>query len=179
MADQDFRYTIGDETIEGYQITESSRYQEKLWPEWLDSRAFLTIDGQNWITINGEELPIPDLAWLVKHGDGRMSIVDAFEFENYVKVVPNPPPVQLEAVAVGDLDVRPGAIVYQPSINDEILPEVKGVFEMLQMGSHDEALKALQTMLSARVNWCSCSPGQCEKLEPWGCREQSPLVKGA
>lgn len=170
----DFRYTIGDETVEGYQITESSRYQEKLWPEWLDSRAFLTIDGQNWIVINGEEVRIPELAWIVKHGDGRMSIVDAFEFENAVKVVPNPPLAEIAVFPIVDKDK---AYDIQPAIEDELLIEVQGVFAMLKMGAHEDAIKALRGTLSSRVNWCTCSPGQCEKLEPWGCREQSPLVK--
>jgi len=173
-TDQDFRYTSpAGETIEGYQITEASRFQDKLWPDWLTSRDFLEINGQQWIVINGEEVLIPELAWIVKHPDGRRDIVDAFAFDSYVKVVPNPAPVQLAVVE--ELDIGPDGLM--PAIDDEaLLLEVKGVFEMLKMGSHDEALKALRAALSSRANWCSCSPGQCEELEPWGCREKSPLV---
>jgi hypothetical protein len=135
----------------------------------------MTIDGQPWITLNGEEeVPIPDLAWVVKNADGIMSLVDALDYENYVKVVPNVVPII--AAPSTEIDLRPGQISYA-SPDDDLLLEVKVAFEMLQMGNSDEALKALQATLSSRAEWCVCSPNQCEKLDPWGCREKSPLVK--
>jgi hypothetical protein len=169
---KDFRYTIGDQTVEGYQITEVSRFQEKLWPDWLNSNQFMTIDGHPWITLNGEEeVPIPDLAWVVKDANGIMSLVDALDYENYVKVVPEPE-------YVPSLIAVPTEIHTQAVVPDkELLLEVKVAFEMLQMGNAEEALKALQATLSSRADWCECAPGQCEKLDMWGCREKSPLVK--
>ena len=134
MADPaaDFRYTIGDKTIEGYQITEASRYQDKLWPDWLDSNQFMMVDGAQWITINGEEQPIPDLAWVVKHPDGLMSLVDCMDFENYVKVVPNV--VHLEQIAPG-LSVVPTITTVS---DDELLVEVKVAFQLMQSSEHEQ-----------------------------------------
>lgn len=184
MADpaKDFRYTIGDKTIEGYQITEASRYQDKLWPEWLHSRDFINVDGQTWIKIAGEELPVPELSWIVRDASGYMYIVDALEFENYVKVVPHVPetfdePVMMAPV-VGPTEVHTQTVVP----DDSLLLDCKVVFGMLKIGSPEasqEALKHMTTMLSSRTSWCSCAPGQCKKLDVWGCREQSPLVSPA
>ena len=176
MADpaKDFRYTIGDKTIEGYQITEASRYQDKLWPEWLDSRDFISVDGQNCIKIAGEKLPLPDLSWIVRDATGHMSIVDALEFENYVKVVP------LVAERFNEIPADiPSAGMTMPATDDGLLLDCKVVFGMLKIGSPEasqEALKHLTTMLSSRTKWCTCAPGQCQKLDVWGCREKSPLV---
>ncbi len=175
----DFRYTIGDKTIEGYQITEASRYQDKLWPEWLHSGDFLTIDGATYIDMAGEEVPIPDLAWLVRDATGAMSVVDALEFENYVKVVPHVPETFDEPILVPGATV-PYAEMAAPIADDTLLIDCKVVFAMLKIGSPEacqEALNHMTTMLSSKTSWCNCAPGQCEKLDVWGCREQSPLVK--
>ena len=182
MADpaSDFRYTIGDKTIEGYQITEASRYQDKLWPEWLDSRDFITVDGQNWIKMAGEELPLPDLSWIVRDATGHMSIVDALEFENYVKVVPYVPETFDEPPVAPPIAGIAGIVA--PATDDGLLLDCKVIFGMLKIGSPEasqEALKHMTTMLSSRTSWCNCAPGLCEELDVWGCREQSPLVSSA
>lgn len=170
MTDLDFRYTIGDIEVEAFQITETSRYQDKLWPDWMDSRQFLTVDGETWITLGSEEIKIPYLGWLVRGSSGQISVVDALDFEKYQKVVQN--------VTVLPLAVPTEVITLPaPVRDDELLADTKLVFEMLQMDSYDEARKLLTTMLSKRTTWCNCSPGLCEKADPWSCREKSPLVK--
>ena len=176
MADpsKDFRYKIGEVEVEGYQITESSRYQDKLWPDWLNSKDFMTVDGAPWITLQGKELRIPPLAWIVRDASGNRSIVEALDFENYVKVVPNVPP-SVQLAAVPDLPVE-GPVIHSVH-DDELLLDVKVAFELLQLSQYDEALKVLRVALSSRAQWCNCSPGQCEKLDPWSCRDKSPLVK--
>ena len=86
-AKMDFRYTKDGVEVEGYQITDESRYQDKLWPSWLSSSDFLTVDGLHWIKLGVEEFPIPKFGWIVQHSDGHKTIVPALEFETYVKVV--------------------------------------------------------------------------------------------
>lgn len=100
---------------------------------------------------------------------GQISIVDALEFENYIKVVPN---------YVPELIAPPTEIHTQTVVPDkELLLEVKVAFELLQMDQYDEALKNLRAILASRVEWCDCAPGICEKQDQWSCREKSPLVK--
>ena len=169
---KDFRYTSPDgDEVEGYQLTDATRYQEKSWPAWLNPRDFMTVDGAQWITIDGEEMPIPELAWMVKLASGRLTIVDPFAFENYVKVVPL-------AVEVFEPPETVGIVVPPEMQSDELLLEVKVVFEMLMMGQIVDAIEGLTTAISSRTNWCKCPPGQCEGLQLWSCREKSPLVRG-
>lgn len=172
MADpaKDFRYTLDGAEIEGYQITDASRYQQSEWPDWLDSRNFLTIDNDNWIVINGEELPIPELGWLVKHKDGRMTIVDAFAFENAVKVVPHVP----ETFDLPTTEEFTERLLGQ---DDKLLAEVTMAFEMMLEGEHSAAQSILRNSLSDRTVWCECTPGNCQKTGgKLGCRVNSPLV---
>ena len=170
-AAKDFRYTIGDKTVEAYQLTDSSRFQQALWPDWLDSRWFITIDGAPWFELNGQEVPIPDLAWVARDSAGNMSFIDALEFENYVKVVPH-------VAEVFEPTVEPGAAVAAPpAVDDTLLAEVKLAFGALQHGDSELALGILKSALTTRAVWCTCAPGQCEELDPWICREKSPLVK--
>lgn len=162
----DFRYTLGDIEVEAYQITEATRYQDKLWPEWIDSRWFMTVDGATWIKLGGEELPFPYLSWLVNK-DGAISVCDPFKFEEYSKVVPVEPetfdePVEHTATVV--------------SGDDGLLFEVMAAFILLKDGKTDEAALSLRVALSQRTQWCNCAPGQCENADPIGCREKSPLV---
>jgi len=169
MADQDFRYVFNGEEVEAYQITEASRYQQKLWPDWMDSRQFMTIDGLDWLVIGSEEMPIPQYGWLVKHIDGRITIADALAFDKADKVVPNvvEPEPQPTDTAV--------AIPSQP--DDEFLSETRIALEMMLAGSLEEGRDHLTKLISKQTTWCNCVPGQCEKLDPWTCREKSPLVK--
>ena len=162
---KDFRYTIGDVTVEAYQITESSRFAQKLWPEWLDSRSFLTIDGAAWFVLDGKEVEIPALAWIVRQPSGQLSFVDALDFENYAKVVPH-------VLEVFD-DASAAAVPAAP-VDDDLLAEVREAFEMLQMGEDESALKRLRDSRAARAGWCECAPGLCDKQDKWGCRQHSP-----
>ena len=76
----------------------------------------------------------------------------------------------------------PGAGMVAPHTDDGLLLDCKVVYAMLKIGSPEacqEALKHMTTMLSSRTAWCNCAPGQCQKLDVWGCREQSPLVRSA
>lgn len=98
----DFRYTLGDEEVEAFQMTEDMRFQEKQWPEWMHSSYLMTIDNQNWLNINDVETEIPNLGWIVRHADGRIEAVDYFVMEKASKVVPDAPPERDEPSEVDE-----------------------------------------------------------------------------
>lgn len=101
---RDFRYTCGDIELEGYQITPATQHSDQDWPDWLkrqrlpDDINSVFIDVENprvlWLNLPTGEVQLPPLAWIVKHKDGHLGIVDALDFEAYTKVVPIPPKVQ-------------------------------------------------------------------------------------
>ena len=168
----DYRYTLGDRTVEAYQITEASRYRQSEWPNWLDSRSFITIDGATWIDIAGKEQRVPDLAWIVLTETGNMEVVGSMEFENYVKLVkdaPDPHLIPTAAEPVPEADTSDLLIDIQAAIQAAIT--------LLKMGEADEALNVLTGTITKRVTWCTCPPGQCEGGDEWSCREKSPLLK--
>jgi len=177
----DFRYIKDGIEVEGYQITEETRYQDKLWPAWLDSRDFITVDGSPWIKIGGEELPIPQYGWLVMWPDGHKGIVPAMEFETYVKVVPlEPDPMLAEAEAAE------APAVQNEIETSELLVDIQTAIEMLHMGASqaenglppaaEAALDHLMATIVKRVVWCNCPPDQCDGGDVWSCRTKSPLV---
>ena len=55
---KDFRYTMPDgSVVEGFQMTEDMRYQEKKWPEWMNSRYLVTYDhGEHRLNINDVDM---------------------------------------------------------------------------------------------------------------------------
>ena len=97
---KDYRYTLGDIELEGYQITPATRYRSQDWPPWLkpqrlpddQNSVFSNSDSPNrlWLNLPTGEVELPQLAWIVKYPDGHLGIIDALEFENASKVVPIP-----------------------------------------------------------------------------------------
>jgi hypothetical protein len=76
MPTKDFRYTLEGQTIEGFQMTEQTRYREKDWPDWMDSRFLITYEGgEQRLSINDVETVIPKFGWIVKYPDGSISAV--------------------------------------------------------------------------------------------------------
>jgi hypothetical protein len=94
---KDFRYDKDGELIEGFQLTPASRYQEKNWPEWMNSNWLMTIDGEEWLNINDVEARIPDLGWIVKMPDGSVTAVPHGYMETADKVVKEEAPSYPEA----------------------------------------------------------------------------------
>lgn len=89
MSDLDFRYERDGITIEAFQLTAATRYQEGLWPEWMDSRWFMTVNNEEWLDINGNEMKVPKLGWICRSDAGNVEIKTAQEMELWQKVVPN------------------------------------------------------------------------------------------
>ncbi len=94
MADKDFRYEMPDgRIVEAFQMTEATRFQEKNWPDWMNSRMLMTkesTDGAsktNWLTIDDVETEIPSYGWLVNDA-GRIHAVEYEVMEQATKVVP-------------------------------------------------------------------------------------------
>ncbi len=194
MADDpkaDFRYTKGDIEIEGYQITPASRWQQQLWPDWLKMQR-LTDDvnvvytdsskpDKLWfVNEAGEQIELPYLAWFCKHSDGSIGIIDALEMEEYVKVVPIPPPV-----VHPEAGAAPPALAVVPALKsvDEVIGdglemrnEMLSAIKLLHEGTPEEALSYLKARVAARTKWCDCTPGQCSNAEEAGCREHSLLL---
>jgi len=101
--DKDFRYTIGDSEFEAFQLTPHNRWQDKDWPPWVTKQRLP--EEPNTIYTNAEnpslvtltlpvgEIEIPELGWVAKYPDGTLGVIDPFEMEKAVKVVPNVPKV--------------------------------------------------------------------------------------
>lgn len=83
-------------------MTEDTRYQEKLWPEWMSSRYFMTIGGQEWLNINDVETEIPPFGWVVRYPSGSISAVDYSVMEAATKLVVDEPPERDEPSEVNE-----------------------------------------------------------------------------
>lgn len=95
--DRDFRYTLPDGTeVEAFQVTEASRYQEDLQPDWMNSRMWLTAEGEggkktDYLKIGDSETEIPSYGWLMRMPSGTIQVVDYTVMEGAVKVVKEVP----------------------------------------------------------------------------------------
>jgi hypothetical protein len=94
MSERDFRYEMPDgKIVEAFQMTEATRFQEKNWPDWMNSRMLMTkesTDGAsktNWLTIDDVETEIPSYGWLVNDA-GRIHAVEYEVMEQARKIVP-------------------------------------------------------------------------------------------
>jgi hypothetical protein len=112
MADRDFRYEMPDGSeVEAFQLTEATRFQEKGWPDWMDSRYLMTkesVDGgkkTNWLNINDVETEIPVYGWIVNEG-GRIYCVEYEVMEQAEKVVPEVVPIPSKANYLPDDALR-------------------------------------------------------------------------
>lgn len=168
----DIRYVdpVGAE-VEAYQITDSSRYQNQLWPEWLSPRDFITIDGEAWLDLDGKEVKIPPYGWIVWNGVEKV-VVGAMAFEAYDKVVKEPTMIDLvQAKPEQAPMVGPGAADFA-----ELMLELQVALEVGLIDSGD-GMDALKKVITKRVTWCTCAPGQCEEGDRWSCRKESPLTQ--
>ena len=202
---KDFRYTMPDGSeIEAFQVTEKTRYLEADWPEWMDSRYFMTIDSEEWLNVNDVETRIPEYGWVVNRG-GQITAVDFTVMEKADKVVkeekPYHPPAEVdeekflaaaakitgksvEELRMEEVTMPPPEPIsnvteitgqFRNKDYDELLDEV---WEALKISNAtDEALhRKLRTILAKRTEWCNCPPGMCEGGEIRGCRANSPLA---
>jgi len=95
MAELDFRYTLDGKEVEAFQVTEDSRYQERLWPDWMHSKMLLTYDGKEylkWGEHKDEEMAIPEYGWLVRSANGDVRAVGYEVMETAIKLVEDPGP---------------------------------------------------------------------------------------
>lgn len=101
MSEKDFRYTMPDGSeVEGFQLTGRTRYQEKEWPAWMDSRYLITYEGgEERLNINDVETPIPKFGWIIRKADGTITAVDYEVMEEADKVVKEEPVVHPRADA--------------------------------------------------------------------------------
>ena len=172
---KDFRYILDGEEVEAYQITEESRYAQSLWPEWLDSRQFITQDGAHYY---GEsEQPVPLFYWMVLRR-GAIEIMSWQVMETAQKVVPFEPEVFEESDdEQGIAPIEQAAAAHTSEV--KLLTEVTMAFEMLTQDEVSAGTKILREALASRTTWCNCSPGECKQVgEKIGCRMHSPLVNG-
>ncbi len=174
-AAMDFRYVLDGEEVEAFQITEETRYAQKLWPDWLDSRSFITQDGQQFF---GEaEIPIPYYGWLVlRGGDIKVTTWQIMEQAEKIvqRVIEAPEETNELGLAAVATEIHTQAVVP----DDKLLNEVTMAYEMLKDGEVSAAEKILRNSLSDRTTWCNCQPGNCQKIgEKIGCRAHSPLVE--
>jgi len=171
----DFRYIAPNgEEVEAFQLTETSRYQDKSWPDWLNSRMFMTVNGtEDWLVEGSEERKIPQYGWLVNTAGG-IQIVDALAFEEYDKVVKEPTAEELAAVAatMNQQEVPEGTM----TLHDPVLVELKVLYEIGEEGGAEAVHKELKAAIARRILWCNCPPGQCQEGDRWSCRQNSPLV---
>lgn len=186
----DYRYTLGDIEVVGYQITPLTRFQEQLWPEWLkmqrlpdEPNRVFSLSGKPdrlWLSLPTGDVELPSLAWIVMHPDGHYGVVEAMDFEQYSKVVPNPEPVvhpPADGIG-GNVTALPVAAV-ENAVGDitEMGNEMMSAIKLLQEGKSEEAVDYLIHALAKRTRWCNCPPGQCAGEGLAGCRVNSPLVK--
>jgi len=89
VSKKDFRYTMPDGSeIEGFQMTKAARYQQKHWPDWMDSRFLVSYShGEQRLNINDVEQKVPDFGWIIKDATGTIKAVDYTVMENAEKVV--------------------------------------------------------------------------------------------
>jgi hypothetical protein len=165
----DFRYIAPNgEEVEAFQLTETSRYQDKTWPDWLNSRMFMTVNGtEDWLVEGSDERKIPQYGWLVKTAGG-IQIVDAMAFEEYDKVVKEV--VEQEPIAADQA-------LHGDPLQDPVLTELKVLYEVGEAGGSEAVHKELKNAIARRILWCNCPPGQCQEGDRWSCRQNSPLVK--
>ena len=258
---RDFRYVMPDGSeVEAFQMHEASRYQQKDWPEWMDSKLLMTkqnAEGKNthWLNVGDVETEIPQYGWIVRRSNGSITAVDYSVMEAAEKVVreiPNVPealkpqsesalrlaakitkrpyeevkaedeaqvrdsnrrrqaiidslaPEDAEALGLqqsGAVEVDPaeyrgddygfddlvesGGLPEAQALRRQALDEINqfmeagptdiilelcDAYEDLADGKIDEARVKFRNILSQRVAWCNCPPGQCAGLDPLICR---------
>ena len=111
MTERDFRYTMPDGSeVEAFQITPRTRYQEREWPPWMNSKWLMTVDKEEWLNINDVETPIPKFGWIVKLPNGTVTVKSWDQMEHADKFVKEQPvvhpPAEVDEVALLQLASR-------------------------------------------------------------------------
>lgn len=137
---KDFRYILDGVEIEAIQITQESRYAQKQWPEWLDSRMLVSYEhGEQRLVIGNNEQVIPELGWIVRTPGGSLETVDAFRMEEATKVVQEQPDQHPRADAnISDVDLAkahgielpPGHVDERETVVKFEPPELTGAVEL-------------------------------------------------
>lgn len=89
-------------------------------------------------------------------------------------------PVEAEPATAADEmaeAVRNTDLYLSDSGPTDIILELCDAYEDLADGKVDEARVKFRNILSQRVAWCQCPPGQCAGLDPLICRTNSPLTR--
>lgn len=198
---KDFRYKLEGQTVEAFQVTKASRYQQKtMWPDWMDSRWLVSYEhGELRLNVNDVEKVIPDYGWIVKYPDGSISAVSYDVMETADKVVKEVEPVHPRADAgitdeqlakVHGLDLPKGPkvvpkhdsyharqLMTEPTSPAEF-PELNRLVDIyVLLDPETEAARKLRELVAPKIHWCQCPPGQCAGLVDMVCREKSPLAK--
>jgi len=146
----DFRYKMPDGTvIEAFQLTPATRYQEKTWPAWMNSKWLMTVDNKEWLNVNDTETEIPEFGWIVKHADGRIGVMSYEQMEQADKVVKEQPvihpPAEVDEDKLLDLaskltgksveelreeQLREGRVERKPPPDDT--PQTKNIIETVR-----------------------------------------------
>lgn len=116
---KDFRYRMADgSVVEAFQVTPATRYQENLWPSWMNSKWLMTVDNQEWLNINDVETAIPKFGWIVKRENGAIGVVDYSTMESAEKVVKETPVVHPPAEVDEDALLELGAKLTGKSVDE-------------------------------------------------------------
>ncbi len=120
---RDFRYTMPDgSTVEAFQVTPASRYQERDWPEWMTSRMWMTAERpsggkKHYLMIGEAETEIPEYGWIINRG-GTIGVVGYEEMEQATKVVPVKVEIPPLAEPMSDQQLHLAAKITGRSIDD-------------------------------------------------------------
>jgi hypothetical protein len=93
MTERDFRYRIGSDEIEAFQVTDGSLFQDDLSPDWFDSKMLLTkstadtTKAKHWLIVNEVETEIPPYGWICRDASGAIYVNDYSVMEAAEKVV--------------------------------------------------------------------------------------------
>lgn len=124
MTDQDFRYKMPDGSeVEAFQMTEATRYQEGLWPDWMNSKMLLTVEGgggrkKHYLNINDVETEIPEYGWIVRRPSGSVVAVPYEVMEAATKVKRVVPKVPDMAKPLPDAALRLAAKMSKQSFEE-------------------------------------------------------------
>ena len=132
MTDKDFRYTLPDGTeVEGFQLTEQTRYREKDWPDWMDSRFLITYEGgEQRLIINDAETVIPKFGWIVKYPGNAIKAVDYTVMEEADKVVK-----EVQVVVPEQAVDEEGLLVLASKISGKSVEELRAAQEAAALAS--------------------------------------------
>lgn len=177
MSEQDFRYTMPDGSqVEAFQMTEATRYQEGLWPEWMNSKMLLTTEGtggrkKHYLNINDVETEIPEYGWVVNNA-GKITAVPYEVMELATKVTRIVPKVPDIAKPQSDSALRLAAKITKRTFEDVKEADLATVEEANQnrqaiidsMHPEDAAAQGLKQSQGAPPDSTELAPEVAETL---------------